>query len=66
MKSKLVQQGPGARHGPGECLSTRRPYSDAGRAYLPLTLLGAPVNIGETRSRSDGLSAVESEARAKI
>jgi hypothetical protein len=42
----------GTRRGrPGDCLSTLRPYSDAGCADLPLTLLGAraPVNIGETR-----------------
>jgi hypothetical protein len=30
---------------PGDCLYTHRPYSDAGYADLPLTLLGAPVNI---------------------
>jgi hypothetical protein len=37
-------------HGePGECLSTLHPYSDAGCADLPITLWGAPVNIGQTR-----------------
>jgi hypothetical protein len=37
-------------HGePGECLSNLHPYSDAGCADLFLTLLGAPVNIGQTR-----------------
>ena len=42
----------------GDCLSALHPYSDAGCADLPLTLLGAPVNIrniGETRARSVGL-----------
>ena len=34
---------------PADCLSTLHPYSDAGCADLPLTLLGAPVSIGETR-----------------
>ena len=33
-----------------ECLSTLHPYSDAGYADLPLTLLSAPVNIGEASS----------------
>jgi hypothetical protein len=35
---------------PGDCLSTLHPYSDAGCAVLPLTLLGSPVSIGESRS----------------
>ena len=39
---------------PGDCLSTLHPYSDAGYADLPLTLLDAPVNIGEA---SGGLMA---------
>jgi hypothetical protein len=47
--STLVQQGPGVEPQAGNCLSTLRPYSDAGCADLPLTLLDAPVNIGETR-----------------
>jgi hypothetical protein len=47
MQSTLVQQGPGDE--PAACLSTLRPYSDAGYADLPPTLLGAPVSIGETR-----------------
>jgi hypothetical protein len=44
----LIQQGPGARYGPGGCLSTQStlcPCSDNGYANLPLTLLGAPVSI---------------------
>jgi hypothetical protein len=47
MQSTLVRQGPEGE--PGDCLSTLRPYSDAGCAHLSLTLLGAPVNIGKTR-----------------
>ena len=43
----MVQQGPGGE--PGDCLSTLRPYSDAGCVDLPLTSLGAPVNIGEIK-----------------
>ena len=47
MQSTLVQQGPGDE--PADCLSNLRPYSDAGYADLPLTLLGTPVSIGEAR-----------------
>jgi hypothetical protein len=42
-----VQQGPGGA--PADCLSTLHSYSDASCANLPLALLGAPVNIEETR-----------------
>jgi hypothetical protein len=47
MQSTLVQQVPGVE--PVDCLSTLHSYSDAGCADLPLTLLGAPVSIVETR-----------------
>ena len=48
MKSTLVQQGP--RGAPwGVPVFTLHLNSDAGYADLPLTLLGAPVNIGEAR-----------------
>jgi hypothetical protein len=38
------------------CLLPVRPYSDAGHSDLPLTLLGAPVSIGETRVTGSRLS----------
>ena len=47
-KTTLDQQGPGGAPW-GFPVYTLRLNSDAGYAVLPLTLLGAPVNIGEAR-----------------
>jgi hypothetical protein len=52
----VIDTGSTGSRGPKPCgdepvdfLSNLRPYSDAGCAGLPLTLLGAPVSIGETQ-----------------
>ena len=54
--------GPGDK--PGDCLycqSTLGPYFDAGCAGLPLTLLGAPVNIGVSGALKDAELRFEGE-----
>jgi hypothetical protein len=63
MESTLVQQGPGVE--PGDCLFILYLYSDAGYADLPITLLGAPVSLGENLRRPYGLG-LDSTALAPL